>query len=393
VPEEAYPTVFVDAAGAPLADRAGQKEMDDCLCEALSRAHPGGITGQALLKVHIGEPKCATRMKPVFARAGAAFVAARGASGVAAGDTTVAYTGPRGHRQNPRPGAASYLGLARRQGWSLDGPARAPFVVLDRPATGVPGEFEFKDEEVRHAVDGIRRFSDFHQAGGFAAADFVINNAHLTLHGLAGVAGCVKSIAMGCSSLAGKLIMHQSLLPVFDGETCTGCASCAEHCPEEALLLKEDSAVPTVLRGRCIGCGECVAFCNEGAVRLEGEEITDWGRGEETLPVRMTDYAVGLMHGRWESTVHVLHMYDVTRLCDCVDMEQEPIIGLDLGFLVGKNPFAIDRLAADLAARAVEEEGAELSGSALRSAHKTAKYAEEAYGILAETPVETMQTA
>lgn len=393
VPVEAFPTVFVDTAGADLTDGTVQDKVNDCLCEALSRVHADAITGQVLLKVHIGEPRCATRMKPVFARAGVRFAAARGASSVVAGDTTVAYTGPRGHRQNVPPGTESYLELARQHGWSLDGPAGVPFVVLDRPATGIPGEYEFKDKEVWRDAEGVQRFSSFCLAGGFAAADFVINNAHLTLHGLAGLAGCVKSVAMGCSSLTGKLTMHQSLLPVFDRETCTGCGICVEHCPEEALSIEKEATVPEVVRGRCIGCGECVALCEQDAVRLEGEEITEWGRGEETLPMRMTDYTMGLMHGKWESTIHVLHMYTITELCDCVDVHQEPMIARDLGFLVGRNPFAIDQLAAELLSRAAAKEGRDIDGSLLESAKRAAAYAEGAYGILSETRLETLELA
>ena len=122
-----------------------------------------------------------------------------------------------------------------------------------------------------------------------------------------------------------------------------------------------------------------------------GEDISDWQRGEDTLPMRMTDYTMGLMHGKWESTVHVLHMYAVTKLCDCVDLEQEPMVGNDLGFLVGRNPFAVDRLAAKLLARAAEEEGKAVPPSALESSRRAAEYASETYGVLADTPVKKLE--
>ncbi len=100
---------------------------------------------------------------------------------------------------------------------------------------------------------------DFFLAGGFAAADVVIQHAHLTLHGLAGVAGCVKGLAMGCSSLKGKLRMHQSLLPDFDEQLCAACGGCVECCPQRALNLPEGAATPAVDAELCIGCGECEA--------------------------------------------------------------------------------------------------------------------------------------
>lgn len=390
-PDAAYPTVHVDTARAELrsGDPAVEASVSEAIGRALRRVHSRPTIGQALLKVHIGEPKCATRLQPVFVASSMRFLRERGASGIVTGDTTVSYSGPRGHRQNPTGHVFVYRELARRHGWSPDGPSGAPFVVLDRPCAAVAGVFEFGCEEHHVEVEGVSRFRDFHLAGGFAAADFVINHAHLTLHGLAGLAGCVKGIAMGCASLRGKLRMHQSLLPHFDAERCVACGQCVESCPEDALELTDGEPCPTVEPELCIGCGECEAVCapHKGAVTLHGEDITDWQRGEDTLPMRMVDYAIGLMNGRWDNTIHVLHMYTITERCDCLDVRQDPMIERDLGFLVGKNPFAIDRLAGQLLANALREEGRGIDTD-FTSAQTSATYAEEAYGILPEPPLE-----
>jgi len=305
-----------------------------------------------------------------------------------AGDTTVAYTGDRGHKSNPPGDSGTYLNLAAKHGWSTNGPAGVPFVVLDRPETSVEGEFVFADDENFTQIDGINRFNDFYPAGGFAAADFTINNAHLTLHGLAGVAGCVKSVAMGCSSLKGKLRMHQSLVPRFDEDLCDECGTCVDSCPEGGLSLTGECASPVVDRELCIGCGECLAVCPNGAVTLMGEEITDWKRGEETLPIRMADYIMGIMNGKWDNVIHVLHLYSVTELCDCVDEHQEPMIGRDLGFLVGKNPFAIDLIASRMLTDELNKAGRSINESLLKTAERTAVYVNETYGIQIETPLE-----
>jgi len=381
----AYPTVSIEAGKADLrqAEESTADRVNEAIYEALCAIHPGTTAGQALLKVHIGEPNCVTRMSPVYMASSVRFVQERGASGVVAGDTTVAYSGPRGHKRNPAGNASSYMELARRHGWCVDGPAGVPFVVLDRPSTGVPGLFGFQQQQQCNQLDGIGRFKDFYLAGGFAAADFVINHAHLTLHGLAGLAGCLKSIAMGCSALRGKLRMHQSLLPQFDAELCTRCGRCVESCPEGALQLREDDPCPVVDPELCIGCGECEAVCalERGAVTLQGEDIADWQRGQETLPLRMSDYTMGLMNGRWENTIHVLHMYAVTERCDCVNAAQKPMLKRDLGFLVGKNPFAIDQLAGGMLADALRDEGRRVDQSLLGTADRAASYVEEAYGI------------
>lgn len=391
--EDAYPTVLIDPGRSDLRrrDAATIEKVNEAIFRALHRVSPVVEADQALLKVHVGEPNCATRMRPEYAESSARFLRQKGVSGVVAGDTTVAYSGPRGHRQNPPEAPREYLELAGRQGWSAEGVAGMPFVVLDRPSTAVSGRFGFAEEEIRVELSGqAERFHDFFLAGGFAAADFVINHAHLTLHGLAGVAGCVKSLAMGCSSLKGKLRMHQSLLPDFDAELCAACGRCVASCPEAALVLSEGASAPAVDAELCIGCGECEAVCADGAVTLQCREVVDWQRGEHTLCVRMADYTMGLMAGRWDRAVHVLHVYTVTERCDCLDVDQKPILERDLGFVVGKNPFAVDLLAARRLADALPCDRREALAPWLSAAERAAGYVHEVYGVLPETPVHTI---
>ena len=388
----AYPTVFVDTGGTALRElsRDAQRRVDRALRSALEFVHDGAANGQGLVKVHIGEPRCTTRMRPEHTAETVRFLRDRGASGIVAGDTTVAYTGPRGHRENPLGDPSTYLGLAASRGWSPEGSAGIPFVVLDRPSSALPATFEFRAEEERREVAGVQRFRDFYLAGGFEAADVVVNHAHLTLHGLAGLAGCVKSLAMGCSSLKGKLRMHQHLFPHFDEDKCVLCGRCVDSCPEGALSLPTDAACPVVDQEKCIGCGECISVCalSTGAARLHGAVVDDWQRGSETLAERMTDYVVGLMNGKWETTIHVLHLYAVTPLCDCVDEPQEPMLSRDIGFLVGKNPFAIDNLGGRMLICALQERRRDVPGQLLGSTLDSAAYARVPYGIITETPME-----
>jgi uncharacterized Fe-S center protein len=389
--EEAYPTVFVDIQGMDVGDKDSQERINKAIYKALHIVHSNRVSGQTLLKVHVGEPKCFTRMRPEYVVSSVRFLQERGASGVVAGDTTVAYSGLRGHKQNPPGDTSCYLGLAQRHGWSTDGAAGIPFVVLDRPCSAVSGGLEFSKREERTEVHNIHRFKDFFLAGGFAVADFIINHAHLTLHGLAGLAGCVKSIAMGCSALKGKLRMHQSLLPHFNSELCVACGRCVESCPEDALKLNDGDSCPVVYPELCIGCGECEMVCVKGAVTLQGEEITDWQLGKDTLPLRMADYTMGLMNGRWEDTIHLLHMYSITERCDCLNVHQEPLLQRDLGFLVSKNPFAIDQLAGRMLTDALVDKGNDLGELPLEAVNKTTAYVQETYGLLCETLMEKVK--
>jgi uncharacterized Fe-S center protein len=96
------------------------------------------------------------------------------------------------------------------------------------------------------------------------------------------------------------------------------------------------------------------------------------------------------MHGRWNTVINVLHMYTVTERCDCVNRRQKPMIQQDLGFLIGKNPFAIDVIASRMLRNALDEEGRTFEEPLLQSAETAAAYVRETYGILSETPLETV---
>jgi uncharacterized Fe-S center protein len=390
--KKAWPIIYVQIVGSKLLNEpTGVAQLvSDVVGGAIKRVHDEPVHGQTLLKVHIGEPKSVTRMRPEYVIGSAQFLRDSGAEGVVAGDTTVAYTGLRGHRENTSKECSRYLKMAKEHGWSTRNGAGVPFVVIDRPVTARKGEFEFDEEQMEVRIGEVNHYRSFRIAGGFAAADFVINHSHMTLHGLAGFAGSVKSIAMGCSGLTGKLQMHKSLLPQFDPLLCTCCRECVESCPEGALQLEDGAHFPQVDPDLCIGCGECEAVChdNQRAVAMEGRDITDWDRGGETLPVRMADYTIGLMNGRWNNVVHVLHMYAITNRCDCVNTRQKPLLEHDLGFLIGKNPFAVDRLAARMLINALDKERHLIDGSCMESVETTAEYVHETYGILSEAPME-----
>jgi uncharacterized Fe-S center protein len=103
----------------------------------------------------------------------------------------------------------------------------------------------------------------------------------------------------------------------------------------------------------------------------------------------MADYTMGLMNSRWDNTVHVLHMVTVTERCDCLNTTQKPMLENDLGFLVGKNPFAIDLLASRLLGAELRRDGRDGAPPLLKAAETTAAYVHETYGVLPETPIKT----
>ena len=52
-----------------------------------------------------------------------------------------------------------------------------------------------------------------------------------------------------------------------DDEKCTGCESCVEECPSEAIKMANDKA--EINLDTCVDCGVCVDACPTEAISME----------------------------------------------------------------------------------------------------------------------------
>ncbi len=57
-------------------------------------------------------------------------------------------------------------------------------------------------------------------------------------------------------------------LSVIDIDACTGCGTCLDWCPTDAIVLNEDG-VANRDENACLGCGVCARFCPESAISLK----------------------------------------------------------------------------------------------------------------------------
>ena len=52
-----------------------------------------------------------------------------------------------------------------------------------------------------------------------------------------------------------------------DNEKCTGCESCVDVCPSEAIKMADEKA--TIEAGDCVDCAVCVEECPVEAIEME----------------------------------------------------------------------------------------------------------------------------
>ena len=53
----------------------------------------------------------------------------------------------------------------------------------------------------------------------------------------------------------------------IDKEKCTGCESCVEECPSEAIKMVDGKAEIDI--DACVDCGVCVDACPDEAITME----------------------------------------------------------------------------------------------------------------------------
>ena len=64
------------------------------------------------------------------------------------------------------------------------------------------------------------------------------------------------------------LINSTYYLSVIDLEACSGCGTCVEWCPTDAIALNDEGLAQRD-ENACLGCGVCSRFCPEGAISLQ----------------------------------------------------------------------------------------------------------------------------
>lgn len=285
------------------------------------------------IKLHVGEKNNSTHVKPQLIKVLVEKIKAKGAQPFLT-ETSTLY---RGQREN----AVAHILLAHRNGFGIDG-AGAPFIMSD----GLIGNSEAEVE-----IPG-RLHKKVKVAGEVLTTDAFYVVSHPTGHIVTGFGGAIKNLGMGFASRQGKLRQHASLKPEIRTDVCRLCKKCIHWCPENAIVEKDGKLF--ILADKCIGCGECLAVCSIGAVSF------DWDKDPDILQKSMAEHAYGVMKERQDKFFFFNVLVDMTKDCDCFDVDQRKIIK-DIGILASSDPVAIDSATLDLTAGISKKTLAELS--------------------------------
>ena len=300
---------------------AHDNESDELLCAKLGNL----LTSENLLdciaykdvtavKTHFGESQKLGYVRPLYLKMLGESIKGQGGIPFLT-ETSTLYKGNRSD-------AISHIAHAQSQGF-------------DYPSTGMPiimADGLFGDEDLAVPIKG-KLYSTVHIAALFAKCNALVVVSHFTGHIAAGFGATLKNLGMGCASRRGKLRQHSTAKPEISVKECTGCGTCVEWCPQEAITLNDDLAF--IDSEKCIGCGECLAMCRFNAVKY------NWGATYEDLQKKVVEHAMGVCSLFPGKSLFINVLTRISKDCDCMGHTFEKIIP-DIGILVSRDPVALD---------------------------------------------------
>ena len=273
------------------------------------------------IKITIGDVHGRHHVKPELVRAVVDKVKADGGRPFVF-DTNVLYI--EGRRHN----AVDHLTLAHEKGFTQD-KIGAPFLIAD-------GLFGADGKEFSVNYNQIKKIKVPSFVG---TVDELIVVSHITGHVMSSYAGTIKNVGMGMSCRSGKHVQHSSVKPNVIVKKCVMCGACLKVCPPAAISKKDEKAF--IDAQKCIGCGECLCACKYDAITV------NWKTDVKKFCERMTEYAAGIIT-QFKTTFFINCAFDVTKECDCIAKENEPVICPDLGILASEDMLAVEKATVDL---------------------------------------------
>lgn len=272
------------------------------------------------LKIHFGEKKNIGYINPLWIKPLVEKIKKTGCRAFLT-DTNTLY---RGQREN----SVDHIMQAYEHGFDTN--------VLGVPIIIADGLLSKNYSEV--AVFG-KHFQKVKIANDILHCDSMAVFSHVTGHDLTGLGAAVKNLGMGSAPRSGKQNQHADVKPKIIKDKCTGCGTCVEWCPVDAIHLSAGKAV--IDTEKCYGCAECIATCCYQAVEYK---LVDTSKN---IQEKMTEYALGSLEGKKDKTCFFSFLTHFTKSCDCIGKAQEKVCD-DIGILASYDPVSIDRAAAEI---------------------------------------------
>ncbi|GAB4305126.1 MAG: DUF362 domain-containing protein [Marinilabiliales bacterium] len=263
------------------------------------------IYGKVGIKVHFGEDGNdnflhPSLMKKLVKKTHATFV-----------ETNVLYVSRRRYTD-------SHIQLAKEHGFTY-----APIDIMDSE-----GEKIYKVK--------TKQFNEIKVGDHIDNYDTFIIFSHFKGHGLSGFGGAIKNVSMGFASIAGKMAMHASTIPIINDSKCRKCGACIKECPAGAISLNP----LTIDSTKCIGCGKCIGVCSYKAFNVP------WRSTEQSVFLeRLVEYAKVITDSTHMVYINVLA--NISNGCDCSRSQQIPFME-DIGILASTDIVAIENASHDL---------------------------------------------
>ncbi len=276
---------------------------------------PGAVKGRrTAIKVHLGGGAGFTTVHPYFVRRLVAAVKAAGASDVFVTDVPddVQTAVERGY-------TAEVLGCP----------------IL--PATGA------KDDRVvpKLIEPPYHALSEVHLAAEIVEAEALIDLSHVKGHGTCGFGGASKNLSMGCVNQKTRHDLHNIEGGLaWDGEACTHCYACREHCPNRAISFSKEGTFE-VFYHNCKLCQHCVLICPQHAITTVGGGYRFFQRGMALATGEV------LKTFPRDAVRFINVLANVTLFCDCWGLSTPSLVP-DIGILAGSDIVAIEQASLDL---------------------------------------------
>ncbi|RZN39240.1 MAG: DUF362 domain-containing protein [Methanophagales archaeon ANME-1-THS] len=276
----------------------------------LERAGVHHLTGIVALKMHMGELKNKSFVKPFYIKKLVEVMKQHGGDPFVT-DTTTIY-------KEARYTAMDYYRTAFAHGF-LPSYLGCPVIIADG----------LKD-------DGVRVNEHVEIAKSIYESDAMLLVSHATGHCASSFGGALKNLAMGCVTKKTKKYQHEVTRPVRNPDLCAACDKCRAVCKHHAIGEDHD-----LILENCVSCGSCIAACTTGAIKPpEGMS--------ENLQKRIADVAHAVLRNLPYSTfLFVTFLIEITPFCDCAEFEPE-YLSPDIGVLASSDIVAIDRATIDL---------------------------------------------